>query len=399
MKVLVSAYACEPNKGSEPGVGWNWALEIARLGHMVWVVTRANNRQSIDAQRIGLPERNNIHFLYYDLPMWACWWKKGKRGIYLYYFLWQIGAYRLAKKIHSEVKFNLVHHITFVNVRLPSFMGNLSIPFIFGPAGGGEKAPWKLRNGFGLRGWILDFLRDIANTIVRIDPFALKTFKQADRIYVTSEQTRDILPQRYQKKTQVRLAIGINGPKTTFKRKSNSAFRILYVGRFIYWKGMKLGIHSFARVLEIIPNSMLTMIGKGPEETDWKNLANKLCITKKINWIPWVENFNLVKFYPLHDVLLFPSLHDSGGVVVLEAMAHGLPVVCLDIGGPSTIVNNSCGLKVPISGIGKIKVIELLSEALVRLGQDPSLRAKLSFGALNRKEEFTWRSVVNSIYS
>ena len=62
MKVLLSAYACEPNKGSEPGVGWNWAIEIARLGHKVWVLTRANNQPSIDSKYLSLPEKNNLRF-------------------------------------------------------------------------------------------------------------------------------------------------------------------------------------------------------------------------------------------------------------------------------------------------------------------------------------------------
>ena len=51
MKILLSAYACEPNKGSEPGVGWHWALELGYLGHDVWVLTRANNRPAIEAEQ------------------------------------------------------------------------------------------------------------------------------------------------------------------------------------------------------------------------------------------------------------------------------------------------------------------------------------------------------------
>ena len=151
MKILLSAYACEPNKGSEPGLGWNWAREIAR-NHEAWVLTRANNRPSIeDTLRKGsIP---SLHFVYYDLPDGVKSWKKGQRGVHLYYLLWQWGAYRTAKKVHKQVRFDLVHHITFVSVRQPSFMGLLGIPFIFGPVAGGERAPWRLRIGYGLKGW------------------------------------------------------------------------------------------------------------------------------------------------------------------------------------------------------------------------------------------------------
>jgi hypothetical protein len=170
MKILLSAYACEPNKGSEPGVGWNWALALVRRGHMVWVVTRKNNQVSIELELAKLGETyvSNLHFFYYDLPSWATWWKKARRGVHLYYLLWQWGAYQLAKKKHSTQTFELVHHITFVSVRQPSFMGNLKIPFIFGPVAGGEHAPWPLRNGFGWQGWLKDLVRDFANLLVRL---------------------------------------------------------------------------------------------------------------------------------------------------------------------------------------------------------------------------------------
>ncbi|MCZ6744779.1 MAG: glycosyltransferase family 1 protein, partial [Alphaproteobacteria bacterium] len=143
MKILLSAYACEPNKGSEPEVGWRWALELARLGHEVWVLTRENNRTSIEA---GLARQNplpNLHFAYYDLPPWARWWKRGARGVHLYYRLWQWGAYRLAKKLHRQHGFDRAHHVTFVSLRHPTFLRRLGVPFVFGPVAGGERVPWR----------------------------------------------------------------------------------------------------------------------------------------------------------------------------------------------------------------------------------------------------------------
>ena len=73
MKLLLSAYACEPDRGSEPGVGWHWVLELAGLGHDVWVLTRTNNQQAI--QRAS-PHLRNIHFIYYDLPHWLATLKR-----------------------------------------------------------------------------------------------------------------------------------------------------------------------------------------------------------------------------------------------------------------------------------------------------------------------------------
>ena len=51
LKILLSAYACEPNKGSEPEVGWQWALNLSEEGHDVYVITRTNNRRNIDSYK------------------------------------------------------------------------------------------------------------------------------------------------------------------------------------------------------------------------------------------------------------------------------------------------------------------------------------------------------------
>ena len=149
MKLLLSAYACEPDRGGESGVGWHWALELARLRHDVWVLTRANNQQAIQRASPNLP---NVRFIYYDLPNWLAKLKKKAPILQFYYLLWQWGAYRTARELHRQEQFDLVQHLTFGVFRHPSFMGRLGIPFIFGPVGGGERAPFRLRMDYGVKG-------------------------------------------------------------------------------------------------------------------------------------------------------------------------------------------------------------------------------------------------------
>src|SRR5439155_23557282 len=101
LKVLVSAYACEPGKGSEPYVGWNLPLQLS-YHHEIWVLTRSNNRECIEAELQRNPQPG-LHIAYLDLPRWASFWKKGRRGIHLYYFLWQVRAFFVARRLHREV--------------------------------------------------------------------------------------------------------------------------------------------------------------------------------------------------------------------------------------------------------------------------------------------------------
>jgi len=404
MKLLLSAFGCQPNKGSEHGIGWNWALEADRLGHEVWVLTRAVYRSSIEEELSHSPSAKNINFVYYDLPQWALrWWKNINLGVYLYYLVWQWRAYVKAKRVHAIEQFDRVQHITFGSFRQPSFLGNLGIPFAFGPVGGGERAPWRLRMGYGWRGWIKDGVRDLANLLTRIDPMAWRNFKQAKEIYVTTEQTLSLLPRKYRQKAFVQLAIGFNSSElpslseqcTSDPRKKDH-FRILYTGRLLYWKGMHLGIQAFADLLKELPYAEMTIVGSGPSEERWRSMAEKLGVEKRIDWIPWLDREKLSALYNSHDAFLFPSLHDSGGMVVLEAMAHGLPVVCLDLGGPGVIVDNNSGCVIPTQGKSESQVSFALTKALMELGRNSTHYNKMSSSARQRVQNFTWQQVVKN---
>ena len=128
LKVLMSAYACEPNKGSEPGVGWNWARQMSRW-HDVWVLTRANNRPAIEnvPQAAG---QGRLHWVYYDLPRWMRFWKKGSRGIQAYYFFWQLAAWHVGARLQREIGFDLLHHVTFGKYWVPSYLSFLPVKSI-----------------------------------------------------------------------------------------------------------------------------------------------------------------------------------------------------------------------------------------------------------------------------
>jgi len=400
VKVLLSAYSCEPNKGSESEVGWQCAVHLAAMGHDVWVLTRANNRASIErelGQRTPLP---SLHFLFYDLPGWLRRWKSGRRGLYVYYVLWQWGAYRLAKREHRQVGFDLVHHVTLVSIRFPSFMGGLEIPFIFGPVGGGETAPLRLRRGYGSKGFLRDAFRDLANWFVRIDPLVRSTLRRATRIYVTSEQTRALVPRVFRHKTALRLAIGYDGGPTPAPgaTRQYEGLSLLYVGEFLYLKGMHLGLRAFSLLLTTCPNARLTLIGKGSAEKEWKRLASELGIQERLIWIPWLSRQELLRQYQQYDIFLFPSLRDSGGFVLLESLSAGLPVVCFNLGGPGTIVDETCGRVIGVETGNRDTIVKRLADELRRLSMNEELRNRLSVGARERARHFEWQRHIDTLY-
>jgi glycosyltransferase involved in cell wall biosynthesis len=399
LKVLLSAFACEPNSGSENAVGWNWALRLAEAGHDVTVLTRASSRKAVARELAQLPTKARLRFVYHDVP--AMLRSENRGALHLHHLLWQWTAAHFAGRLHETEKFERVHHVTYAGLRAPSFMGRLGIPFVFGPVGGGERAPWRLRFGYGLRGLLIDYIRDIANFAVRLEPFIGLTFSQAEKVYVTSGETLRLVPRCYRDKTEIELAIGSDeratAPPRSDRPAPDGAFRVLYVGRFIYLKGMHLGLHAFARLLAMHPNARLMMVGDGPEKRTWQRLADRLGISANVDWLPWQRHEDTGAIYGRHDVLLFPSLHDPGGMVVLEAMSEGLPVVCLRLGGPGIMVTGSCGRAIDATGKKPAEIIRDLGDALIELA-DVTTRVPLACAARQRSRDFSWQKKVMRIY-
>lgn len=391
MKILLSAYACEPGKGSEPGVGWNWVSQMAPR-HQVWVLTRSANRETIEAAHTD-GSLGDVHWVYFDLPRWLRFWKKGERGVHAYYYLWQAGAYFVARKLHGQIRFDLVHHVTFVNYWMPSFLAFLPVPFVWGPVGGGESSPRSFYSSFSLRGQIYELMRNLARVVAYLDPFARLTARRASLAFSTARDTERRLKSLGCRNAAIYPEAGLCGEEIrrlgTFPLRQDAPFRLLSIGRLIHWKGFDLSLKAFARFQHEFPASEYWLIGDGPERKRLERLARKLGITEKVSF--WGSQPRSVVMDKLTacDALIHPSLHDSGGWVCLEAMAAGRPVVCLDLGGPAIQVTEETGIKVP--AVTPEQVVGDLAAALNRLAAYPGLRAQLGSEGRRRVETlFHW---------
>jgi glycosyltransferase involved in cell wall biosynthesis len=263
--ILLSAYACEPGKGSEPGVGWHWAVEIARLGHEVHLLTRANNIIAIQGALVGLCGLP-LHIHGYDLPPWARRWKKGGRGVRLYYLLWQWGAYRRARRLQADKCFDMVHHITFGVFRQPSFMGRLGVPFVFGPVGGGESSPPRLMTSLPLRARLTDNLRSAANRMSSFDPLLRGTLRHAALIFCKTPETLAQLPFKVRRKCISMLEVAVDPALIESSPATMSgSLRFLFAGRLLYWKGLHFALSALERMRRRVPEVAFTIVGDGPD--------------------------------------------------------------------------------------------------------------------------------------
>jgi glycosyltransferase involved in cell wall biosynthesis len=171
--------------------------------------------------------------------------------------------------------------------------------------------------------------------------------------------------------------------------RESGPFRLISIGNLLHWKGFELGLRAFAQFIARFPASEYWIVGDGPERKRLEKLARKLGAAGSLTFWSALPRSQVLEKIAECDVLLHPSLHDSGGWVCLEAMAAGRPVVCLNLGGPALQVTRDTGIKV--LSTSPQQVVRDLADAFYKLASDPELRARLSSGARKRVEEhFGW---------
>jgi glycosyltransferase involved in cell wall biosynthesis len=366
--------------------------QIARFADEVQVITRANNREAIEETLKEKP-LPNVHWVYFDLPRWVRFWKKGQRGVHLYYYLWQIGIYFLARRMYRDIRFDLVHHVTFGNYWMPSFLALLPVPFIWGPVGGGESTPRSFYSTFSLRGRIYEWIRDLARWFGEHDPFTKITARNSvvalSKARETAERLKRLGACCVCVLSEVALSEEEIAQLLSIPLHQGNPFRLLSLGRLLHWKGFHLGLMAFARLVQEFPQSEYWLVGDGPERRNLERLAQKLGITDKVRFWGALPRAEALKKLAECDMLVHPSLHDSGGWVCVEAMAAGRPVICLDLGGPALQVTEETGFKIPART--PEQVVTEMAEAMLKLATDEALRRRMGEAARRRvREAFSW---------
>jgi glycosyltransferase involved in cell wall biosynthesis len=394
LKVLVSAYACEPGRGSEPYVGWNMPLHLAHYQD-VWLLTRANNRQLIEAELRKQPTPH-LHVVYFDLPGWAKVWKKGRRGIHLYYYLWQLGVYFVAKRLHRSVRFDIVHHLTFGIDWVPSFLSFLPVPFVWGPLVGAQPVSAAFRRTFSWGARSLEVARSWTRRLSRFDPVMRWAARRTAIALASGLQTRDQLRRLGCRRVITYPSVGISENDVEHllsieTNDRNGKVRFVCVGNLFAFRAVSLTLHAFRHTRRRFPLVELWIVGDGPERVRLRRQTEELGVGDAVRFWGTIPRHEVLRVLADCDVLVYPCLRGAISMACLEAMAAGLPVICLDLGGAALQVNEESGIKV--RAITPEQLAEDLTEAMGQLAEDENLRRRLGCAARRRvRDEFTWRA-------
>ena len=391
-KVLVSAYACEPEQGSEPAVGWNTVVELAKY-HKLWVLTTRYHGRAIESylKTHSLP---NVAFIYLDPLNWTYDWSApdNRWDLNAHYYLWQLEAYRVARDLHKQEHFDLIHHVTYVRYWTPSFLALLPVPFIFGTVGGGEATPDSFMPSFSVQNRLFERFRQGIQRLSELDPFVRLTAQRSRLAIAATQETAKRLKIIGARTILLQDALGLSEEDTQkldVPPPELGGVRFLSIGRLLHWKGFHLGLEAFARA--DLEGAEYWVIGDGPEKGSLETLARKLGVAERVKFLGVLSRTEVLEHMAQIDVLVHPSLHDSGGMVCLEAMAASRPVVCLNLGGPDVLVTEETGIKVAATSLDE--TIDGLKDALTVLAENPAKRLKLGRAGRQRVlKNNTWQA-------
>lgn len=396
-RILISAYGCEPGKGSEPGVGWHWVMEMAKNNEL-WVITRSNNREAIEnALTVELKDR--VYFIYYDLSGIIRKIKRKEKGLYPYYFLWQFGAYRRAKQLVTDVKFDFCIHLSFGSMWVPTFMYKLPIPFIWGPIGGGEAVPFNFIEILPWKNRIPQYARYLLIRFLKWNPLFMGPCRKAAAIIARTADSKAVFPAKYQSKTSVMLETGMTEEDVQLYQFStqpdenavdwSQQIELICVGRLVPSKNIETAIHALAIARHTHRNVRLTLVGDGPLKNRLIALAERLDVQECIRFLGAVSRQQVIQELQNSQIFLFPSLKEGGSWALIEAMSVGLPVICLDTSGMHVITDDSCAIR--ISPTTPEEVVNNMAEAVIKLVESKQLRKRMGENARTRIQEyFLW---------
>jgi glycosyltransferase involved in cell wall biosynthesis len=392
LKVLISAYACSPYRGSEPGVGWGFVSALAKH-HDLWVIVEEEKfRADIERYLADNPTfGGSVQFCFLKKRRNRLLRKLWPPSYYWHYRQWHREALTLAEKLHAEIGFDLVHQLTMVGYREPGYLWKMRLPFVWGPIGGMGLFPWRFLGTLGAYGGIYYMGYNIFNFMqMRLlsRPRLAAEFAATGLVFATEENRLSAL-RHWGSEGRVLCEVGL--PHTPAivprPRSAGEAFRIVWSGEHIPRKALSIGL----RALALLPEELtweFHILGGGPLESAWRLMARNIGLSGRCNFYGRVPRETALKVMKSAHALLITSLRDLTSTVTVEALATGLPIICPDHCGFADVVTKDCGIRVPVTTPSGLAAG--LAAALSQLIRDDAVRTHLAKGSLRRAHDFAW---------
>ena len=404
-KILLIAYQCGPGMGSVSQIGWEWFIRLSQT-NQVTLVTHIRNRFAIEKETAlsGNDEIIYIDTEWFAGPLYRLAkriFPRSEHSVFLVssldYFVFDAAAFFQIKKINKSGNiWDIMHRVTPVTTAAPTWLGRLGLPLVLGPLNSGLSDP----KGFDKimsqeSSWLIRF-REFG----KIFDALIGSSKLAACILVASKATLESIPIRYREKCVVMIENGVE--LTRFKATPwpnpptlINPLQVLFVGRLIPLKALDLLIDavSFLSATGVLVE--LTVVGDGPMRSDWEGKVKELNLINQIRFVGNLSLEGVSEYMQRCHVFCLPSIRESGGAVLLEAMASARPVIAINFGGPGELVDKEVGEL--IEPTSPEQVTKDLANSLSKIISNPegwSLRGKV--GRLRVESHYSWEAKVSS---
>ena len=390
LKIFVSAYACEPGKGSEIGVGWHWVLEMSKYFEL-WVMTRANNQGPIEEYFYKYPEdERGIHWVYYDCPNWIKKHKHQMKGVRTYYTLWQRLSNNLVKSVMEENGIDIFHLLTYGNAIWHISTYGQKKFFIWGPTGGLDTIPSQYSKHYAFKYIVIEAVRRFVVWYQKYLSLSFrKKCKNANLIFCKSYSIYKAIPDIYRQKAMLFTDVAMEEVTSNHTNdfKNGNELTYITVGRLDGWRGFDLLIEAFEAALSVNDNIRLKIIGEGIEEKHLKEIVSKKKLSSKIVFTGQISMDQYRKEMENCDVVLNACLKEGGVTNAFDCMTYGKPLVCLDTGGYTRNFDETCAIILEKGS--RLDTINKLRDGIIATF-DETLRRNLSRGMKNKGSKISW---------
>ncbi|MCM0662956.1 glycosyltransferase family 4 protein [Coprococcus sp. B2-R-112] len=399
---LISAYSVNPYKGSEDSIGWNWVLQYEKNykeGDRIILLTKKFNEK--DTRR-GLKEFNiqHVELVIVDVPNALNWFREKHSAFHhMYYILWQHWAWLWVK--HSGIRFDVIHHVTMNDYRIPSELYKAKgAKVIWGPMGGAQVTPRPLK--VYEKNQLVASFREFVNKSCSWNPFYKKALRSYYKIYCINNETQKQISRIVGKDVPLmpELALRDEYKNLPIRKGNNDILKIVFVGRLIGKKGIAFLVDA----LSLMPTDMnweLLIFGDGDDRALIEKQIADSGVGKNVKLMGNRPLNQIAEAYQQADVFVLPSLRETSGNVLLEAMAYAVPIVAFDTSFCRLLKEVDCGVFVNTDqALEGIK--EDWCKAIVTLGQDKELAKQMGLNGYKYvNSKLTWdekyRIIVNDM--
>ena len=397
LKVLLGCYACDPGYGSEPGMGWNFVSNIAKYHDVHAIVEKGEFEETLTRFVAEHPKAvQNITFHFVPRTHHNTLRKIWPPSYYWFYRAWHRKAYKLAVELDKKENFDIVHQVTISGFREPGFLWKLGKPFIWGPLGGFTDTPWCLLRCLGFGGAIHFGIRNIINGIQkRWGSSARAAARHSAAILTSTTKAVEEIRRFWGRDAVLMNEVGFetgHQQACSPPHKKGAPLRICWAGEHIPRKALDLLLHALPHCKEKME---LHVLSKGPRMEAWKKLTRKLGLDDIVTFHGFVPREEAFRIMSSSHVFCITSVREDTSTVVFEAFRYGLPIIALDHCGFSTVIDETCGIKIPIRS--HKQVISDYARHLDFLASHEVERQRLSAGAQSRCHLFTWEAKMNTL--